>query len=135
MGALIDADVLIAHERKRLPLADLVRGREQETMGISVITASELLHGYWRATDPDVRERRRLFVEGVLRDMPVLPIDLEIARVHAKVSAELAAHGQMIGAHDAWVAATCLVQNWTLVTRNEGEFRRVPGLKVETWAG
>jgi tRNA(fMet)-specific endonuclease VapC len=39
----------------------------------------------------------------------------------------------MIGAHDAWLAATCLAHGLTLVTGNVREFQRVHGLRVEEW--
>ncbi len=62
MGFLIDASILIAHERGRLDLDTLVRediaGRESESMYLSVVTASELLHGVHRADDSARRARR-----------------------------------------------------------------------------
>ena len=39
----------------------------------------------------------------------------------------------MIGAHNSWLAATCLAHALNLVTDNIREFMRVPGLKVEEW--
>lgn len=44
------------------------------------------------------------------------------------------AEGQLIGAHDLWLAATCLSRGLTMVTANTREFDRVPGLLVETWS-
>ena len=35
---------------------------------------------------------------------------------------------------DLWIAAHALTAGLTLVTSNEREFRRVPGLQVENWA-
>jgi len=40
----------------------------------------------------------------------------------------------MIGNNDLWIAAHAKAAGLTLVTNNEGEFRRVRGLKVENWA-
>ncbi len=39
----------------------------------------------------------------------------------------------MIGAHDSWLAATCIAHGLRLATGNLREFKRVPGLQVETW--
>jgi tRNA(fMet)-specific endonuclease VapC len=33
-----------------------------------------------------------------------------------------------------WIAAHALAEGMTLVSANEDEFRRVPGLKFENWA-
>jgi predicted nucleic acid-binding protein len=134
MGVLIDASILIDHERGRIDLQEHVAGREDEAFFLSVITASELLHGVHRAVDPAVRARRSAFVEGILGSFPLLPIELATARMHARLWAELAAQGQNIGAHDLWVAAACLSHGLSLVTTNPREFGRVPGLVVEDWS-
>lgn len=135
MGVLIDTSVLIEHERGRVDLERHLAGREQEEFFLSVITASELLHGVHRAADPNVRVRRSAFVEAVLERFPLLSVDLTVARAHGWLWAELMAEGRLIGPHDRWLAATCLAHGLTMVTVNVREFARVPGLAVESWAG
>lgn len=58
MGVLIDASILIEHERRRLRLDDHLSGRQQEEFFLSVVTARELLHGVDRADDAGARARR-----------------------------------------------------------------------------
>ena len=89
MGFLIDSNILIAAERGRFSLADLARDVAGESLVLSAITASELLHGVHRATDPGLREKRARFVEYVLGLFPILPFDLEIARFHAELWAAM----------------------------------------------
>src|SRR5207237_903282 len=100
-----------------------------EDHAISVITVSELLHGVHRATEPG-RTRRRAFVEHVLAGFEPLAITEPIARVHAEVWAQLAGRGEVIGAHDLWIAATALTHGLGIATRNVSEFARVPGLRI-----
>lgn len=133
MGVLIDASVLIEYERGRVDLEPHLSGREQEEFFLSVITASELLHGVHRAKDTGVRARRSAFVEGVLERCPMLPVDLNVSRAHARLWAGLKAEGRLIGPHDLWLAATCLAYGLAMATGNVGEFERVPGLVVESW--
>lgn len=133
MGILIDTSVLIEYERGRVDLKEKLAGHEEEDLFISVITASELLHGVHRARDFKSRTRRSAFVEGVLERLPILQIDLAIARVHAQLWANLASAGLLIGPHDLWLAATAVAQGLTLATGNLREFQRVPGLTVESW--
>jgi tRNA(fMet)-specific endonuclease VapC len=133
MGILIDASVLIQYERGRIDLESRHNGHEEEEFFLSVITASELLHGVHRARDSQTRSRRAVFVESVLERFPILPIDLSTARIHSQLSADLAAAGTLIGPHDLWLAATALAQGLALVTANLREFKRVPGLGVESW--
>ena len=121
-------------------LVDLERGvanpEVEDAIGnddraISVITVSELLHGVHRARGAQ-RTRRRAFVEHLLAGMRAIEITEQIARVHADVWAQLAAKGQLIGAHDLWIAATALAHGMGVATGNASEFQRVPGLPVIT---
>ncbi|MGH7700944.1 MAG: PIN domain-containing protein [Gemmatimonadales bacterium] len=134
MGVLIDASVLIEHERGRLQIAKHVARREGDEVLLSVITASELLYGVHRATDRGTRARRGAFVEALLDRFPLLPVDLATARAHARLRADLASVGSLIGPHDLWLAAACLAHGLAMATVNTREFQRVPGLSVENWA-
>src|SRR5687768_7513963 len=113
MGILIDASILIEHERGRLDLARQIKGREEEQCFLSIITASELLHGVFRASKPEIRTKRSAFVETILRQFPLLPLDLPTARIHAHIWAGLAATGNLIGSHDLWLSATCIANGYT----------------------
>jgi predicted nucleic acid-binding protein len=133
MGLLIDTSVFIDHERGRLDLGPRVQNREEQETFVSVITASELLHGVHRAGDRATRARRSAFVEAVLAEFQLLPIDVLAARTPARLWAELVEEGTLIGAHDLWLAATCVGRGLTLATGSAREFDRVPGLDVEVW--
>jgi predicted nucleic acid-binding protein len=66
----------------------------------------------------------------VLRVLPVYPFSLESARVHARLWADMAAAGGLIGPHDLILAAIALALGWSVATYNVSEFRRVPGLTL-----
>jgi tRNA(fMet)-specific endonuclease VapC len=100
---------------------------------IAAITVAELLHGMHRADNEMRRQRRSIYVEAIISQLPVVGYSTDIARVHARLWAELQARGQMIGLHDLIIAATCLSLGFGVVTTNEREFQRVPGLAVENW--
>jgi tRNA(fMet)-specific endonuclease VapC len=131
MGFLIDTSVLLAAERGRFSLTDLARSLVGEPMALAAITASELLHGVHRAIDPAIAEKRSRFVEYMLGIFPVLPFDLETARVHAGLWAALQRGGQTIGAHDLIIAATARAAGYGVITTNSTDFQRVPGLTVK----
>jgi tRNA(fMet)-specific endonuclease VapC len=133
VGVLIDASVLIEHERRGLDLETHLQQREAEEFFLSVITGSELLHGVHRASNAGIRARRAAWVEAILERFPLLPVDMPIARAHAQLWAELARRGEMIGPHDLWLAASCVAHGLTMVTANGREFECVPGLEVEQW--
>jgi len=134
VGLLIDTSVFIEHERGRLELSELVKGHEDEDAYVSVITASELLHGVHRARSAGLRAHRSAFVETVLTEFPTLPVDILTARTHARLWAELAEQGKPIGAHDLWLAATCLARGLAIASGDEAGFSKVPGLEIHAWS-
>lgn len=126
-GILIDTAVLIEAEREREVLEQLPQGAQHS---ISVITVSELLHGVHRAAPDHVRIRRQVVVEALLGAIEQLPVTSRVARLHAQIWVELQAKGEIIGAHDLWIAATALAHGLTLATVNTSEFKRVPALEL-----
>ncbi len=133
MGILIDSSILIYFEKSGTDVSLYVSGREDEDAFVSVISASELLHGVHRAKDRTTKAKRLAFVEGILEALPILPIDLATARSHSQLWADLSRRGAMIGVHDSWLAATCLAHGLRIATHNLREFKCVPGLDVEEW--
>ena len=133
MGALIDSSILIDAERGSLDLEQLLAKAGDTELAISSVTASELLHGIYRASKKTQRARREVYVERLLEVWPVLPFDLTAARLHARLWAELAAKGISIGAHDLMIAAIALANGLALVTRDRRSFPKIPGLQVMHW--
>jgi len=128
VAVLIDTGLLVDLERGVAnPKVERVIGEEDRA--ISVITVSELLHGVHRATGAQ-RPLRSAFVEHLLAGMRAIEITEQIARVHADIWAQMAAKGEVIGAHDVWIAATALAHGMGLATGNTREFKGVPGLRL-----
>ena len=130
MAILIDTDMLVDLERGVVN-PEIENAIGDEDRAISVITVSELLHGVHRASGAQ-RTRRRAFVEHLLGGMRAIEINEQIARVHADVWAQLAAKGQLIAAHDLWIAATAVAHGMGIASGNADEFKRIPGLRVIT---
>jgi len=133
MGVIFDTSVLIGIERNLLPIEKLTAERENEPFGISVITASELLHGVHRADSERRRLKREAFVEKVIEVFPIFPFDLSAARVYARVWANLAKKGMTIGAHDLIIASSCISLGFSIVTFDIRDYERIEGLAVEKW--
>lgn len=72
-------------------------------------------------------------LENLLADMTVISYELAEAKRFAEIRAALLAQGQDASAVDLMIAATALVHNLNLVTRNVHHFSRVPDLRVENW--
>ena len=133
MATLIDASILIAAERGRLAWDDVLEEHATDEIALAAITASELLHGVHRARSARTQARRSAFVEQLLARLPVVPFDLVVARVHARVWADLAARGVSVGSHDLLIGATALATGGRVATRDLRSFTRIPGLDVVAW--
>jgi tRNA(fMet)-specific endonuclease VapC len=106
---------------KRLALMDI---------GVSSISAAELAFGVAKSRS----NRNRAALEAFLLPLEVSPFDLSVAFAYGDLRAELERRGEPIGPLDLQIAAHALSLNTILVTNNEREFRKVPGLTVENWA-
>jgi predicted nucleic acid-binding protein len=131
MARLIDTSVVIQFERSGHPPEMISVLAAGQYIGLASITASELLAGIERADSIEHRERRAAFVEEVFRRVPTISFDLQVARVHARLGAQLLTIGRPIGANDLLIAATALSHGMSVLTENLRDFERVPGLIVE----
>jgi tRNA(fMet)-specific endonuclease VapC len=128
---LLDSDICIFVMKRRTPA--LLRRLDQRaaSSAISVVAYGELAFGEAMSVR---REEAAAHLAALLETLQVLPLPLDAARRYAEVRAELQRMGQPIGSNDLWIAAHALADDLTLVTNNEREFQRVPGLRVENWA-
>jgi tRNA(fMet)-specific endonuclease VapC len=133
VGTLIDTSVIVAAERGQLDPAQLAGEDGDEPVAISAITASELLHGVHRLRGAVARTRAERFVERMLDAVPVVPFDLEVARVHAQLDAELSATGAAVADADLMIAATAIWLDYRIATRDLRSFPRIKGLNVIVW--
>jgi tRNA(fMet)-specific endonuclease VapC len=72
-------------------------------------------------------------IETMLQFVPSKAINHDVVRHYATVRSYLAKAGTPIGPNDTLIAAHALALDCTLVTDNDAEFSRVPGLRVENW--
>lgn len=131
MGLIFDTTEIIRWERNHGDIDSLISNREDESIGISVITVSELLHGVERADTEARKLKRQAFVEKVIEFFPVYPFDVVVARTHARIWASIAKKGKQIDAHDLIIAATAMSLGYTLITANVKHYTLIEGLKVE----
>lgn len=133
MEILIDSSVLIAAERGQLDLDAQLRDQNDAEVGIAAIVASEMLEGVYRQSGGVSRARTQRFVDQLLQRLPVVPFDLDVARVHAVLSADLGAAGTPVGAHDLLIAATAVHLGAAVATRDLRSFPKIRGLDVLRW--
>lgn len=98
---------------------------------ISTITLAELEYGVLAVSGDGQGARRRIVLDEILSDLPVVSFDDAAARVYARV--RQADPQRNRNALDKLIAAHALSLGAVLVTNNVTDFQRVPGLIVENW--
>ncbi len=135
MAYLLDTDTCIYAIKRRPPQVTqrlcAVLESDPSLVAISSITLSELEYGVEKSSDPT---RNRLALIKFLMPMTILAYGPAAVPAYGWLRAVLERQGQPIGPLDLLVAAHALSAEHTLVTNNEREFRRIPGLQVENWA-
>jgi tRNA(fMet)-specific endonuclease VapC len=107
---------------KQTPPADIA---------ISVITLMEVRYGL--KLNPQRAQRIEPMMTSFLGSVTVFPFDNAEAEKAAEIRAVLKTQGQPIGAYDILIAATALQYQLIMITANQREFDRVPGLETENW--
>lgn len=131
MGLIIDTNVFIDAENGRLELG-AIPVLQTEPVFIAAITVSELLAGVKLAKTPEEYMHRHTYAESILNSIPVLDFDTEVARTYAELYAQ--ALGQQrrsnLNVHDLQIAATALVQGYSILTTNVDDFKGIPGVRL-----
>lgn len=130
---MLDTDILIYFINRRRDYEKIARrlsGRSPGEVRMSAITLAELRfgieHGEFRATN------KKALID-LLEFMQADDFPSGAARDFAEIKGVLIADGSPIGPYDLLIAAHARHIRATVVTNNEREFRRVPGLSVQNW--
>jgi len=127
---LLDTNILIAALKGRLEVRKRLNSLPLSAMRLSAIVLGELEFGAEKSAHG---ERNRIRLAALAQRLPLVGIDFDTTRHYAQARALLERKGTPIGANDTWIAAQALAIKATLVTDNEREFSRVPGLILENW--
>lgn len=127
---LLDTNIVSAMIRDpRGHVYKQVRRVGVERVGVSIIAVGELRFGIARKNSGRLRNA----LEEILQSIGILPFNEPASQTYGELRAALERAGTPIGPNDPWIAAHALAGDATLVTDNEREFGRVPGLRVENW--
>ena len=124
MKALLDTSFFVARETGR-PLAEMPGVTETE---ISVVTLAELTIGVLMADD-DHRATRVATLSAVESTWDPLPIDAEVARVFARIVADLRSRQRRVPILDALIAATGIVEQIPVITQDR-DYDAIVGVEV-----
>jgi tRNA(fMet)-specific endonuclease VapC len=128
MSFLLDTDTCSAHLKSGALTHRLVQyaGR----LHLSTISLAELYAWALRRKAP---ARRMQTLAYLLADVAVLDVTPDVARRYGEVQAALLNVGQPAPGMDLLIGATALVHGLTVVTHNQHDFSRIPGLAIDDW--
>ncbi|MEO0041019.1 MAG: hypothetical protein RL329_467 [Bacteroidota bacterium] len=116
---LLDSNILIYSAKSEYVFLRKYITNDAIISAVSISTVIEVL-GYHRFAEED-----KLYLESCIELLHIIPVSEEIGFK----AVELRQH-QKMSLGDSIVAATALVHDYPLVTRNVGDFRRISGLRV-----
>ncbi len=127
---LLDTNILIYTIKNRPPQVREKFNQHLGQMATSTVTVGELVFGAERSAQP---ARNLIDIEGLFARLHILDFDLRSAQQFGQIRASLYNQGTPIGSYDMMIAGIAKSQGLILVTNNEKEFNRIPGLQIENW--
>ncbi len=130
MSFLLDTNICSAHLRRPAGLAHRFiqySGR----LFTSIIVVGELFAWAYRRDDP--APLLKLLQEELFDDVAILPFDYDCALAFGRTKGLLLRAGVSVSEVDMLIAAVALAHDFTLVTHNTQDFRRIPDLRIDDW--
>ena len=124
---ILETSFLVDLERELIvgapgPAQRFLESRQAEKLHITFTIAGELAAG------PRMNERATW--DRLVSPFEVIPCTPEVSWRYGRLYRYLRENGLLIDANDLWIAATALVFEMPVVTRNVKHFMRVPELNV-----
>ena len=136
MNCLLDTNV-VSELFKKAPHEGVIRwmnAADQDSLFLSVLTIGEIRKGIERMVHGDRKARLVTFLEKDVQvqfEGRILPIDLSIAETWGTLEAHA---GRPLPPVDALLAATAIVHNLSLVTRNIKHFSFAQLRLLDPWS-
>ena len=130
---MLDTNILIYFMNRKPGFEKIARrmsGRSPGELRLSAITLAELRVGI---ESGEFRAENEAALDGLLEFLQVEDFPAGAAKDFGEIKAALLTGGKPIGPYDLLIAAHARHIGAVLVTNDERELRRVPGLPVQNW--
>lgn len=127
---LLDTDTCIYAMKQQGRVLERLLTTAREDVAVSIITEAELRTGAAKSASPT---RTLRLAENFLSPITRIEFTSEDAIAYAAIRSKLERAGTPIGPLDTLIAAQAVARKFVLVSNNEREFGRVPGLSLENW--
>lgn len=130
MKYLFDTCTCIDLIRGNANVLSRLKGCRVGDVGISTITVAELWYGVSKSADVN---RNADTLQKFFSSVATISFGKAAAQEYGRLRAGLERAGKPIGAEDMFIAAHAIALGVVLVTSNDREFSKVPGLPIENW--
>lgn len=120
LKCLFDSNIIIDQIRGYRKISDLLHNNITMEIYVSVVTEMEIYAG--KSMD---KTKAKNIADKLLNNFSKISIDSQIAKYAGKIKRKFS-----ISFPDALIAATAILNNCTLITRNIKHFQKIPKLKV-----
>lgn len=130
---MFDTDILTYFVNRKPGFEHIARrmsGRSPGELRLSTITLAELKFGI---ENGEFRAENRRALTDVLQLFQTDDLPSGAAQDFGEIKTALGRKGKSIGPYDMLIVAHARHIGATVVTNNERQFRRVPGLSVQNW--
>lgn len=125
---LLDTNAWIGYLKGHAVLVERIQAERH--IAISSISLGELYYGARKSQRALANLER---VQVIQSEIAVFEVDAPVAEVYGMIRADLERQGNPIGPNDLWIAAIVKTNDLILVSRNQREFLRIAGLRLEDW--
>jgi tRNA(fMet)-specific endonuclease VapC len=131
MKYILDTNICIYIIKKHpIHVLNNLKNKDISDVCLSSITLAELEYGVQKS---ERKIQNSLALAEFLSPIDIMPFDEKAAMEFGKIRAMLEKKGALIGEYDLMIAAHAVALDLILVTNNDREFKRVPGLRIENW--
>jgi toxin FitB len=134
---LLDTNVLseLVRPRPEVRVVAFVEGLEAPLL--SVLTLHELTYGAARVADLERRERLMAWIDTIRRRFAerVVDVDADVAEIAGRLRAAASVGGHPSDPVDALIAASAMLRDAVVATRNVRDFAPLGVATIDPWAG
>ncbi len=119
---VVDTNIFIDHLRAKDKLTtELFKSYSKSELFISPVTIYELYMGV-------NSDEKKNYIELIIEPFRIYNFDKSTSLEAANIFIQLKKKNQLIEFRDIFIAATCIVHNQPLLTKNTKHFQRIEGL-------
>ncbi|MBP7583793.1 MAG: type II toxin-antitoxin system VapC family toxin [Spirochaetes bacterium] len=131
MKYLLDTNACIQFITGRsVALKEKIEKLDISSLFICSVVRGELEYGARKSNNP---EKTLSVLRSFISSFPEIGYDSAAAEKYGNIRANLEKKGTPIGPYDMQIAAIALANNFTLVTHNTKEFKRIDDILLEDW--